>query len=56
MSSNNHRNSARNQLRETTDAKGNPKTISAVWFERRRSRNRVRDRISKLARRKNRGK
>lgn len=58
MSNNQHKNGARNQLRETwkPDLFGNmqPVTVEAKWFANRRKRNRVRDRIAKLARRKNR--
>lgn len=58
MSDNRHKNSARNQLRTTWKpnllGKLEPVTVEAKWFANRRKRNRVRDRIAKLSRRRNR--
>lgn len=58
MSGNHHKNGARNQMRETFKpnlfGRLEPVVVEAKWFANRRKRNRVRDRIAKLARRRNR--
>lgn len=54
MGGNRHKNSARNQTR-LAYVNGQQVGVNAKWFTNRVKRNRVRDRIAKAARRKNRG-
>ena len=58
MSGNHHKNGARNQMRSTWKfnlfGKLESVVVEAKWFALRRKRNRVRDRIAKASRRRNR--